>query len=470
MQTQSGIYLKENFMTHPAITYAEQHQTEFLDDLKTWLRIPSISTKDDHKPYVRQAAEWVADHCRALGFTRVEIFDTARHPIVYAEWLGAGDAPTVLAYGHYDVQPAGDEAKWTMTDGKAFEPQVHDGILYGRGSADDKGQVFMHLKTFEALMKTTGTFPINLKLLLEGEEEIGSTNLVPFIENHKDLLQADVVVVSDTSMAGEGQPAIVYALRGVVDFEIEIFGPKSELHSGTYGGTVHNPLQAMCELLASIHDANGTITIPHFYDDVLPITDEERTTIEQEPYDDELWHKETGAPQPWGESQFTLKERRTARPTFEINGLIGGYTEKGSKMIVPPSMLAKLSCRLVAHQDPKKIFELIKDYVLSYVPPTVKVEVRYVSSGHPAIVARESAAMRAAIQAYKTVFGKEPVMLRAGGSIPVVASFQTALGLDSVLIGFGLPDDNIHAPNEKFALEQFRLGIHTLIHFYQLIK
>lgn len=449
-----------------ALRYTEEHQPRFIEELKDLLRIPSVSTDAAYKDEVKRAAEWIADHCRALGLTQVQIFETPGHPIVYAEWLGAGDAPTVLAYGHYDVQPPGDDALWQS---KPFEPEIREGNIYARGAVDDKGQMFIHLKTFEAYMKSTGSFPVNLKLIIEGEEETGSKNLEDFVNGHLDLLKADVVVISDTGMLAPGQPAIVYGLRGIVEYEIEVFGPTQELHSGTYGGAVQNPIQALCQLLGSMYDVHGHVTIPHFYDDVDAITEHERQVMGRVPFTEETLKQETGAPQSWGEPEFSLKERMWARPTLEINGIIGGYTGTGHKNVIPPSALAKMTCRLVTHQNPHKIFELVEAYVKANVPPSVRAEVRYRASGFPAIVSLDAKPMQLAVEVFKAVFGVEPVLMRAGGSIPVVALLQSTMGLESVLLGFGLPDDGIHAPNEKFSLEQFRLGIQTLIRYYGLL-
>jgi acetylornithine deacetylase/succinyl-diaminopimelate desuccinylase-like protein len=450
-----------------AISYAENNQQAFLEQLKDLLRIPSVSTEPAHKDDVYRAAEWVANHFRELGMNRAEIFPTARHPVVYAEWLGAGDAPTVLVYGHYDVQPAGDKDKW---ESPAFEPEERNGNLYGRGTADDKGQFFLHLKAFQSIMETTGTFPLNIKFLIEGEEEIGSDNLPAFVQEHQDLLKADVALISDTGMIAPGVPIIVYGLRGMVVFELTLSGPKEELHSGMYGGTVHNPGQAICELVASMHDADGRITIPGFYDDVRALSNEERKLLEQIPYTEATWHNETGAPQPWGEPEYTLKERIGARPTLEVNGLLSGYTGHGHKSIIPPQAMVKISCRLVPDQDPAKIENAIRQYIQENVPPTLGAELKFHSSAPPVLVSRESAAMQAAVDAYNNVFGKKPLFSREGGSIPVVATFQSMLGLDTVLMGFGLPDDRLHAPNEKFSLEQFRLGLQTIITFYESLS
>lgn len=450
-----------------ALDYAQQKYPDFVEELKALLRIPSISTDSDYKKEMLHGAEWIADHCRSLGFQRVEIFQTPGHPIVYAEWLGAGDAPTVLTYGHYDVQPTGDESEWISP---AFEPTERDGNLYARGAVDDKGQIFMHLKAFESIMQATSTFPVNLKLVIEGEEEIGSMNFPAFMKSHLDLLKADVVMISDTGFQAPGVPTICYGLRGIMVFEIEIFGPARELHSGSYGGTVHNPIKALVELLDAMHDVNGHIAIPGFYDDVRELGAAERVLFEKAGYTEAMWYEETGAPQPWGEAEFTIAERIGVRPTVEFNGIIGGYTGQGSKSVIPPKALGKLTCRLVPDQQPEKIKEVIRAFVAQNTPPTVRSEVRFIQGiADPVVVTLDSPAMKTAIKAYEEVFKSEVVFVRGGGSIGVVSDFQKLLGLDSVMMGFGLPDDNIHAPNEKFSLEQFRLGIETLIRFYQML-
>ncbi len=452
-------------MTTP-LAFAEQHQERFLEELFTLLRIRSVSTQPEYAGDVRQAAEWLKDHCLELGMTRVEVFETPGHPIVYGEWLGAGDAPTVLIYGHYDVQPAEKEDGW---DTEPFEPVVVNGNIMGRGSTDDKGQLFIHLKVFESMMQTTGAFPVNLKVLFEGEEEAASTNLEPFIKAHQDLLKADLAVISDTGMAAQGKPIIPYGLRGMVIAELDVIGPKIDLHSGSYGGSVHNPIHALSELIATMHDDKGRVTVEGFYDNVRVVSDEERAELARIPFGEDEWQTETGAPQPWGESEFTLIERTGVRPTLEIISIKGGFLGDGIRGIVPHKASAQLTCRLVPYQDPARIVELVRQHIEAHTPPTVQVNFKVLNTSPAVLVDRDTAPMQAAIAAYEKTCGNKPIFMPEGGSIPVVTDLQYTLGLPTLLMGFGLPDDGLHAPNEKFAVEQFQLGIQTMIAFYELL-
>jgi acetylornithine deacetylase/succinyl-diaminopimelate desuccinylase-like protein len=453
-------------MTTPA-EYAKQHTDQFVGELIDLLRIPSVSTKPKHKADMQRAAEWLRDHCLALGMTRAEVIQTDFHPLVYAEWLEAGpEKPIVLVYGHFDVQPADPEELW---DTPAFEPTIRDGKLYARGATDDKGQLFIHLKVFEAFMKTQGAFPVNIKFILEGEEEMGSESLESFVRKNTDLLESDMVMVSDTGMPNPQMPTIIYGLRGLLYTELEVFGPKRDLHSGMYGGTIHNPAQAIAEIIASMHDADGHITVDGFYDNVRDITRAERNDAAQmAPIFEATWREEAEAPAMWGEPDYNAWERIGSRPTLEINGIYGGYTEKGGqKTVIPSSAFAKISCRLVADQDPQRIFDLLKAHIDKVAPPTIRTELRRLSSAKAVAVARDSSAMQVAVDAYEEVFGKTPIFTREGGSIPVVLTCQEALNVPVIMMGFGLPDDNLHAPNEKFSLEMFRKGIQTAIVFYE---
>lgn len=444
--------------------FVDAHFEEFLEDLKTLVRIPSVSAVSEHRGDIQQAAEWYKARFEALGMTHVEIFETPGHPIVFAEWLGAGSAPTVLVYGHYDVQPADDPfGQWQS---EPFEPVVRNGNLYGRGSSDDKGQTVIHIKAIESLM-AAGKLPVNVKLLIEGEEERGSDNLYPFIDAHVDLLKADVVVISDTSILAVDHPSIVYALRGIVSMEIEVKGPKQDLHSGGYGGGVHNPAKALVDILAAMHDSDHRIAVPGFYDSVRYVDETERAELAKTPFALERLEHETGVKKAWGEPDYALHERLGMRPTFEINGLVSGWTGEGGKTIVPARALAKVTCRLVPDQDPVKIYELVRDYVKTITPDTVMSEVRMLHKGNPVLVERNSPYMKAAFRAYEFGFGVRPVFMREGGSIPVVASFQNVLKVPVILMGFGLPDDNAHGPNEKFSLDCFQRGIKTVIKFYE---
>lgn len=449
-----------------ALAYAHEHQDRFLEELKALLRIPSISTLPDHTDDIRRAAEWLADHMRAIGLEHVRVDPTAGHPVVVADWLHAPGKPTVLIYGHYDVQPVDPLDLWISDP---FDPQVRDGNLYARGASDDKGPFFAHLKALEAYLRAAGTLPVNVKVLCEGEEEIGSAHLDAYVYAHTAELAADVVLISDTTILGPNQPSIVYGLRGLCYMEVEVTGPDHDLHSGQYGGAVHNPLQALCEMIAALHDAQGRVTIPGFYDKVRPLSNEERAEIARLPFDEARLKRETGVPQGWGEAGYTIAERIGARPTLEVNGVIGGWTGPGSKTVIPARALAKISMRLVADQDPDEIDRLFREHIQRIAPDTVRVDVRSLAHGSPALVDRHHAAMEAAAQAYEAGFGARPVFTREGGSIPVVATFQKALGALTILMGLGLPDDRFHSPNEKFALAQFYRGIATIMHFHSLL-
>lgn len=447
-----------------SIDYVSAHQDQFLSELKDFLRIPSVSTQEKHKDDVLHAAQWLRDRLLDAGVDRAEVMSTAGHPIVTAEWRVNEAAPTVLVYGHYDVQPPDPLEEWRTPP---FEPTQVGDDLFARGASDDKGQLYAHVKALEAFHETEGAPPINVKCIFEGEEEMGSPSLEPFIAAHQDLLAADVAVISDTHVLGKETPSIIYALRGLAYVEVTVTGPAGDLHSGIYGGAVHNPINALCAMIASLQDENGHITIPGFYDDVRQLTPEEREELAQVPFDRETWLEEAGVPTDWGEPAYTIIERTSARPTLDVNGIWGGYIEPGAKTVLPSKAHAKISMRLVPDQDPETITQLIGEHLKAIAPPTVDVEVTSLHGGEGAIVDRESPAMQAAVDAYAATFGREPVFTREGGSIPVVAAFQNYLGLETILIGFGLPDDNLHAPNEKFNISMFYKGIKTLIHFYK---
>ncbi|MFP4324033.1 MAG: dipeptidase [Anaerolineales bacterium] len=449
--------------------YAQHHADRILDELKEFLRIPSIGTLNTHADDTRRAAEWLRDHCLGVGMARAELMETPGHPIVYAEWLEAGpDAPTVLVYGHYDVQPADDPRNEWLS--RAFEPVIRDGNIYARGAIDDKGQLFMHLKVFEGLMQSEGRFPVNIKMMFEGEEESGSTNLEPFIRDHLDLLACDVVVISDTAMQGEDSPSMDYGLRGLLYTEITITGLRTDLHSG-YGGTVPNPAQALVQILAKMHDANGRIQVPGFYDDVQELTPQEREALAANPITEDDWKQQRGVEALWGEPGYTFLERFGARPTLEINGLVSGWTGQGAKTVIGADALAKVSCRLVPNQDPQKILQALKDYVRHLTPPGLHSEVRPLGASAPGVVVPiDAPPMRAAREAMTATFGREPIMTRNGGTIPVVSLYQELLNVPVLLIGFGLPDDNLHAPNEKMTLSMFFKGIDTLALFYPRLQ
>ena len=444
------------------ITYARENQANHLAELVDFLKIPSISTQPERKADTAVAAQWLADKMIQAGLENVEIIATQRHPLVYADWLHAPDAPTVLIYGHYDVQPAEPLELW---DSPPFEPTVRDDFLYARGASDDKGQVYVHVKAVEAILRSNGRLPVNVKFIVEGEEESGGESLAAFIPKNKAKLAADVALVSDTAMVSADQPAIVYGLRGLCYAYIDITGPGRDLHSGSFGGGINNPLNVLCHIIAKLKDEDGRIQIPGFYDAVRPLSDQERELLAQFPLDEAVWLAEAGAPRPWGDPDYTLVERLGARPTLDVHGIIGGYTGAGAKTVLPAKVHAKISMRLVPDQDYAEIGRLLQEYVAELTPPSVRVQVTLEHGGPPSITDLNLPAMKAASQAYASAFGKEPVFMREGGSIPVVSAFQTELGLETVLMGFGLPGDQIHAPNERFYLPNFYRGIETSIYF-----
>ncbi|MBK9123600.1 MAG: dipeptidase [Chloroflexi bacterium] len=447
-----------------AIAYADSNFTRFLTELKQYLRIPSISTLPAHKADMQRAAEWTAVKLRAIGMDTVEVVATDGHPIVYGEWLRAANAPTVLIYGHYDVQPADPLSEWQHDP---FDPLVMDGHIVARGSADDKGQVFINLAAIEALLTAhDGQLPINVKFVIEGEEEVGSAGLAAFVQSQRDRVAADVVVISDTTMLSLEQPAISTAFRGLLYAELEVFGPAFDLHSGQHGGVVHNPIQALCEIAAGLHRADGSVAVDGFYDRVQPLSEIERAELAGLYSDDEL-RAETGAPAPWGEPAFSLRERIVARPTLEFNGIVGGWTGEGRKTVLPARALAKISCRLVPDQDPAEIAELLRARVAELTPPTVRSEFRVLGSSQPVVVAADNPAMRIAMDAYEKGFGVRPILMRKGGSLPILSTFASVLDVPIILAGYGLPSDRVHGPNERFYLECLRKGIRTAIHLYE---
>jgi acetylornithine deacetylase/succinyl-diaminopimelate desuccinylase-like protein len=446
------------------LSYAAQHQSANLEELLEFLRIPSISTQPDHSEEVAAAAEWLAEALGDAGLENVKVIPTDGHPLVYGDNLNAGpEAPTVLIYGHYDVQPADPLELW---ESPPFEPEVRDDYLYARGAADDKGQLYIHVKAIQAFVKGGEGLPVNVKVLAEGEEEIGGPSLAAFIPQQTELLSADVAVVSDTPMLGPNEPAIVYGLRGLAYMLVDVYGPKRDLHSGHYGGAVKNPINALAHIIARLQDEEGRVLIPGFYDDVRTLDDEERRILNELPLDEKQWAEAIGVPEPWGDAGFTVVERVGARPSLDVNGIVGGYTGEGGKTVLPAHAHAKISMRLVPDQDPARIAEGFRRYVLEIAPPEVRVEVRSTGSGSPASISDfETDAVRAAIDAYDEVYRQKPVLMREGGSIPVVGQLQTHLGLETVLMGFSTPDAQIHAPNERFYLPNFYRGIETVIHF-----
>ncbi len=452
-------------MAQPLADYLTGARTRQLDELMALLRIPSVSTTAAHQEDVAAAAWWLEEHMHSIGLENVEIIQTSGHPIVYGDWLHAGDGqPTVLIYGHYDVQPVDPLELWLTPP---FEPTVRDGRLYARGASDDKGQTFVHLKAVEALLAATGALPVNVKFLLEGEEEVGSPALVDFVPNQQEKLAADVGLISDSHILAPDQPSILYGLRGIWTGEVTVTGPATDLHSGTYGGVVHNPNQALAEMLAALHDGTGRVAVPGFYDDVRELGADERAALAQVPYGETEVLRETGAPALWGEADYSVVERTGARPTLEINGMWGGFIEPGFKTVIPSQAHAKISCRLAPNQDPDRIGALVADYLRTLAPPTVEITVTTGHVGHAFLTPLDVPALQAAAAAYARVFGAAPVYTLEGGSIPVVVVFQQALDIPVVLMGFGLPDDNLHAPNEKLDLENLYRGIATSIAFMQ---
>lgn len=444
-----------------ARAYSRENGERFQEELFEMLRIPSLSGDPAHAADVRRMAEWLATHMRQLGIDNVAVMETAGHPVVYGEWMGAGaDAPTVLVYGHYDVVPAAMEDGW---DSPPFEPVVRDGKIYARGATDDKGQLFIHVKTLESYLKTAGRAPVNVKFLIEGEEEVSSPNLAPFIDAHRDMLAADVCLISDSSMRTIEEPAITHSLRGMTYLEIEVRGPREDLHSGFFGGAVHNPALVLVEILGKLYNPDMTIAVPGFYDDVVELTDAERQMIAKTDLTEDQLREATGVPAIWGDERYTIRERVSARPTLDINGMWSGYSGPGPKTIIPASAGAKLSSRLVANQDPDTIYHHIRDYIESIAPPTVEVSVTLLTTGRPALIPFDIPEMQAASRAYERGWGHTPVFTRGGGSIPVVADFVDKLDIPVVMMGYGLDSDGLHAPNEHYSLEMFERGIETAI-------
>ena len=445
-----------------AIAYLEQHADRFLAELEAFLRIPSISTAPEHKADMERAANWVAENLRAIGADNVQVFPTAGHPVVYGELRAADpNAPTVLVYGHYDVQPADPVDEWHSPP---FEPTVRGERLYARGATDMKGQVLASLKAAEAAARAG--LPVNLKFIIEGEEEVGSPNLAPFIAAHKDLLACDFCLNPDAGMIAPDLPTITYALRGLAYFELRVYGPKQDLHSGIYGGVVHNPAQALAELIAGMHDEHGRVTLPGFYDKVRPLDPEERAELARLPMDEAFYLEQTGAPALWGEPEYTPVERVGARPTLEINGLYSGFTGKGAKTVLPAYAMAKISCRLVPDQDPDEVAAQMRAYLEQHAPPTIRWELEVMHGGPASITDRKSPWVQALARAMEETWGVKPVYKREGGSIPVVAQIQEILGKDSVLTGFGLPDGNLHGPDENLHLPTWRKGMAALVRFF----
>ena len=445
-----------------ALEYAVSNKEQFLTSLKDILTIPSISTDPSRVLDMERAAEWVATQLRSIGMQKVKLYPTAKHPIVFGEWNSSEEMPTVLIYGHYDVQPVDPLELWKS---QPFEPTKRGDNLFARGASDMKGQIVAAIKAIEAIVKTGG-LPVNVKWIIEGEEEIGSPNLESFISEHKALLACDFALNPDSGMIGVDAPSITYALRGLAYFELKIFGPATDLHSGIYGGVVHNPANALAELIAGMHDDQGRITLPGFYDTVISLSEEERAEMARLPLKAQHFLDQTGVPALAGELGFTPVEQASARPTLDVNGLLSGFTGTGSKTVIPAWAMAKISMRLVPSQDPKDVHKQFIKYLEANAPEDIRWELTAMAGGRASISSRDSAAVIALKKALETSWGVAPYFKREGGSVPVVTHMQEILGVDSVLTGFGLPDDNLHAPNEKIHLPTWYKGINALIHFF----
>ncbi len=452
-------------MSSSAVTYARENHSRFLNELKELLRIPSVSTLPEHKGDCRRAAERLAAELTRIGMEKARLIETEGHPLVYAEWLHAAGKPTALFYGHYDVQPTDPLEEWLSPP---FEPAERDGNLYARGAADDKGQVWAQIKALESLLAATGKLPLNVRVILEGEEEVGGEGIAAFVASKPAELKADFALVSDTELFAPGLPTLCVGLRGMIYTELEVRGAKSDLHSGMYGGAAPNPFMALAQMLARLKDEDGHILIPGFYDDIIPPSPAELAAWRSLPFDEEQYRiAEVGSRSLVGEAGYSVLERTWARPTLDVHGIPGGFIGAGAKTVIPAKALAKVSMRLVPGMTPAKSFALYKAYVEKIAPAGVDVEVRLIHSGDPCLVRVDNPYIQAATRALKEVWGKETVFIRSGGSIPIVGDFDRHLGMPSVMMGFGLPDDNIHAPNEKFHLKNFELGIESIVRFLE---
>ena len=451
-------------MSPKAVDYARRNHARFLDELKTLLRIPSVSTLPEHKDDCRKAARALADELDRIGMENVRLIETSGHPLVNADWLHAPGKPTALCYGHYDVQPPDPLDEWASPP---FEPEERNGNLYARGAVDDKGQVYMHVKALESLLAADGRLPLNVRVLLEGEEEVGGEGIAAFVATNPPELKADFAVISDSEMFAPGLPTLCVGLRGMIYTELEVRGAKTDLHSGMYGGAAPNPFLALAQILARLKDEDGRILIPGFYDDIIPPSADELAAWKSLPFDEEHYRiAEVGSKSLVGEAGYSVLERTWARPTLDVHGMPGGFTGAGAKTVIPARAVAKVSMRLVPGMTPARSFALYKGFVQEIAPAGVDVEVRLIHQGDPCLVPTDNQFMRAATRALRDVWGKDTVFIRSGGSIPIVGDFARHLGLPSVMLGFGLPDDNLHAPNEKFNLRNFALGIESLIRFF----
>lgn len=453
-------------MSSAAIDYARSNFPRFLNELKTLIRIPSVSTLPEHKGDVLAAAEWLGKELNRIGMEHVEVIRTEGHPLVYADWLHAEGKPTCLCYGHYDVQPPDPLDEWHTPP---FDPTERNGNLYARGAVDDKGQMYMHIKAFEALLAVNkGKLPINIRVIFEGEEEVGGEQIARFIREHPDRLKADFALVSDTEMFAPELPTLCVGLRGMIYTEIEARGAKTDLHSGMYGGAVPNPFVALCQILAQLKDSAGRILIPGFHDAINRPSDDELHAWQKLPFDEEHYRlTEVGSSRLTGEPGYSVIERTWARPTLDVHGMPGGFTGAGAKTVIPAKAVAKVSMRLVPNQTPQQAFAQYKAYVESLKPDGIEVDVRLIHSGDPIVIGTNNPYIQAATRALRKVWGKDTVFIRSGGSIPIVGDFERHLKIPTVMMGFGLPDDNLHAPNEKFHLANFYRGIESIIEFME---
>ena len=452
-------------MPSPAVAFAQTNHARFLDELKNLLRIPSVSTLPEHAADCRRTAEALAAELKRIGMEHVRLIETKGHPLVYADWLHAAGKPTVLMYGHYDVQPADPLDEWHTPP---FEPTERNGNLYARGAVDDKGQMYMHVKALESLLTADGKLPLNVRVLIEGEEEVGGEGIAAYVASKPADLKADFALISDTELFAPGLPTLCVGLRGMIYTELEVRGAKTDLHSGMYGGAAPNPFVALAQIIAGLKDREGRILIPGFYDDVEAPSAEELATWKSLPFDEEHYRKtEVGSKMLVGEPGYSVLERTWARPTLEVHGMPGGFIGAGAKTVIPAKASAKISMRLVPNMTPAKAFAQYKAYVEKLAPEGVEVSVRLIHQGDPCLIPADNPYIQAATKALHDVWGKETVFIRSGGSIPIVGDLDRHLGLPSVMMGFGLPDDNLHAPNEKFNLENFRLGIQSVIGFLE---
>jgi acetylornithine deacetylase/succinyl-diaminopimelate desuccinylase-like protein len=446
--------------------YIDENIKSFEDELFQLLRIPSVSTDSKNKEDVKKAARFLVNQLNAIGLDKVTMHDTPGHPIITAERCPHDDKPTVLIYGHYDVQPSDPDELWKTPP---FEPTVKDGRVFARGASDDKGQSFIHIKSVQSYMKTGTELPVNVKFILEGEEEIGSPNLIPFIKDKKELLACDMVLISDTAMFDEDQPSITYGLRGLAYMEIHVTGPNRDLHSGLFGGAVENPANVLCEIIAALKDKDGVVQIPGFYDDVEPLTPEMREAYSALPFNEAEYKRSLDLKALHGEKGYSTLERSSARPTLDVNGLWSGYQGEGAKTVLPAKAGAKVSMRLVPGQDPDKISKLFADHVHSIAPDTVTVDVVAHHGGYPVVIDLDFYGLKAAAKAFEDVYEKEALFSREGGSIPIVADFKKVLGVNSILMGFGITRDALHSPNESFSLKDFHRGIKTSARFFEIL-